>query len=78
MLAVVRYAGGIFANLAGTYLYQVSAGWTDVLPMFGGGGALPTSLLALPATLNVVALWSALYAVGREGSKRPQAAADFI
>ena len=80
MLALVRYAGSIVANLVGTSLYQTSLAWQGVPPLLGGGGALPTSLLALPALVNVAALTSTLYAssAGGSGGGKHSRASEFI
>ena len=78
LLALVRYAGSILANLAGTSLYQTSLGWQGVPPLLGGGGALPTSLLALPALINVAALTSTLYARSAAGNLKHSRASEFI
>ena len=51
LLAIMRYAGNITGNLAGAYLYQLSASW-DSAPSIFGGGALPTTLAAVPALIN--------------------------
>ena len=75
LLAIMRYAGSFGGNLVGTYLYQLSAGWEDA-PLIIGGGALPTTLLAVPALLNVAALVSALsvasagLTAGQKGNKK--------
>ena len=55
LMAIMRYAGSISGSLAGTALYQFSVGWADG-PPFLAGGALPTTLIALPAMANVLAL----------------------
>ena len=54
----MRFGGNVSGNLVGARLYQASAEWVD-LPLLGGG-ALPTSVLAAPALVNLAALAAAL------------------
>ena len=55
-LAVLRCAGSASGNLLGSALFQYSLDMTSDAPLLVRGGALPITLMVVPAALNLLAL----------------------